>query len=275
MIDLPDHGLGSWFLCLSENDAFDMPSLEAKLKAALASRDERLIRRRLAQPSTKSVDFTSNDYLSLSTYSPLRDLFIARLTAAPHVLGSGGSRLLVNGTAHSALETRLAAFFGAPTALLFNSGFDANVAIFSSLPQPGDIVVHDEAIHASVYDGIRASRIPEASYSFEHNCMQSLKTLLHRLRAENFGLGDGSTSVFVAVESLYSMDGTIAPLQEIVEIVGEMFPMNNGHVIVDEAHATGIYGPLGKGLVAMLELDDKVLVRLHTFGKALAGTGGE
>lgn len=89
------------------------------------------------------------------------------------------------------------------------------------------------------------------------------------------GLQTGTNSVFVAVESLYSMDGTIAPLTQIVEMLESLFPRGNGYLIVDEAHSTGVYGPQGRGMVAKLGLENKVLARLHTFGKALAGSGGE
>lgn len=251
-------------------------TLDVKLAAALKSRDERLIRRRLSDPDADAglVDFHTNDYLSLSHSPVLRANFLAKLQDAPAVLGSGGSRLLVNGHAHSALETRLAAFFDAPTALLFNSGFDANAGFFSCVPQSGDVVVHDEYIHASVHDGIRASRARDAQYAFEHNSLSSLGDLILRLLKERPGLRTGASSVFVTVETLYSMDGTIAPLAQIVEMMETMFPKGNGYVVVDEAHATGIYGPQGKGLVAMLGLERRVLARLHTFGKALAGSGG-
>lgn len=254
-------------------------SLDINLGAALASRDERWIRRRLPDPSTSSsnsplTDFNSNDYLSLSTSLTLRNLFLEKLQNAPDILGSGGSRLLVNGRAHSNLEHRISQFFGSPAALLFNSGFDANVGFFSCIPQPGDTVVYDEYIHASVHDGIRASRARDAQYPFAHNSIQDFQQLLLRLRQEKLGLQSGENSLFVAVESLYSMDGTFAPLQEIVQVLEEVFPRGNGYLVVDEAHSTGIYGPQGRGRVAQLGLEDKVLARLHTFGKALAATGG-
>ncbi|KAG6815041.1 hypothetical protein H0H87_005570, partial [Tephrocybe sp. NHM501043] len=243
-------------------------SLNSKLEGALASRETRLIRRRLPDPISTStpdlIDFNSNDYLSLSTSTTLRACFLNRLSASPDILGSGGSRLLVNGTTHSAFEDRLRIFFGAEAALLFNSGFDANVGFFSSVPQPGDAIIYDEYIHASVHDGMRASRVKDALYPFKHNDLGSLRRVLLQVRKKN-----PEASVFVAVESLYSMDGTFAPLEEMVEVLEG----RNIHLVVDEAHATGIYGPLGRGRVAELGLEEKVLVRLHTFGKALAATG--
>ncbi|KAH9847824.1 PLP-dependent transferase [Lenzites betulinus] len=248
--------------------------LNDSLHAALASREKRLIRRKLYDPAADAhlVDFSTNDYLSLSRSAVLRTRFLARLNVAPEVLGSGGSRLLVNGHAHAALEARLTAFFRAPAALLFNSGFDANVGFFTAIPQPGDAIVYDEHIHASVHDGMRASRAA-ARVPFSHNSVRGLREALSRLREERPGLASGENSVFVAVETLYSMDGTIAPLVQIVEALEELFPKGNGYLVVDEAHATGVYGPQGRGLVAALGLEDKVFARLHTFGKALAATG--
>lgn len=254
-----------------------MSSLHSRISAALKSRDDRLIRRRLSDPDADAglVDFHTNDYLSLSRSKDLRARFLAKLQDAPDVLGSGGSRLLVNGHAHAGLEARLAKFFESPTALLFNSGLDANYGFFSCIPQQGDVVVYDEYIHASVHDGVRASRAKDAQFSFEHNSLSALGELLLRLMNARPGLQTGTNSVFVAVESLYSMDGTIAPLTQIVEMLESLFPRGNGYLIVDEAHSTGVYGPQGRGMVAKLGLENKVLARLHTFGKALAGSGGE
>lgn len=251
--------------------------LNDKLHAALASREKRLIRRRLPDPSADDplVDFFTNDYLSLSRSPSLRAHFLAKLHSAPHVLGSGGSRLLVNGHAHAAFEARLAKFFRAPVALLFNSGFDANVGFFSSVPQSGDAIVYDEHIHASVHDGMRASRVEQDSrVAFAHNSVDALREVLQGLIRSHPGLRDGESSVFVTVEALYSMDGDLAPLADIVDAVEELLPTGNGHVIVDEAHSTGLYGSQGRGLVAAYGLEDRVFARLHTFGKALAGTGG-
>lgn len=245
------------------------------MKAALASREERLIRRSLPNPAeSELIDFNSNDYLSLSQHEPLRTLFLEKLHAAPEILGSGGSRLLVNGRSHSELEARLATFFRSPAALLFNSGLDANTGFFSCVPQPGDIVVSDEYIHASVHDGVRASRVHGSHRTFSHNSVSGLRKALEKVVFDRPGLETGMSSVFVSVESLYSMDGTFAPLMEIVELVEEMFPRGNGYVVVDEAHSTGVYGPQGRGIVALLGLEDRVFARLHTFGKALAGSGG-
>jgi 8-amino-7-oxononanoate synthase len=252
-----------------------MSSLAGQMKVALASREDRHIRRSLPDPAeSQLIDFNSNDYLSLSQYAPLRSQFLSKLQLAPNILGSGGSRLLVNGEAHSELEIRLTKFFNAPAALLFNSGLDANVGFFSCVPQLGDIVVSDEYIHASVHDGVRASRVRGSHRTFAHNCITALRGVLENIISEREGVESGRYNVFVAVESLYSMDGTFSPLVAIVELVEELFPKGNGYVVVDEAHSTGIYGPQGRGIVALHGLENRVLARLHTFGKALAGSGG-
>jgi 8-amino-7-oxononanoate synthase len=261
-------------------------ALRSKLQSALTSRENRQIRRTLPSPSlhtspsssssTKStIDFTSNDYLSLSLSPHLRQTFLSSLTSSPDgILGSGGSRLLINTPAHTRLETRLKTFFKSNQALLFNSGFDANVGFFSVVPQEGDAVVYDEYIHASVHDGMRASRVnEEMRLSFAHNSLCSLREALTRLRKRR-EFREGRSSVFVSVESLYSMDGTFAPLLEITEMMEQVFPLGNAYLVVDEAHSTGIYGPEGRGRVALLGLENKVLARLVTFGKALAATGG-
>ncbi len=251
-------------------------SLEKKLEADLQALQQLQVLRSLPSPSDyKLVDFTSNDFLSLTSYEPLRRHFLQKLAVSRDVLGSGGSRLLVNGTAHNALEERLKAFFCAPAALLFNSGFDANVGFFSCIPHEGDVVVYDEYIHASVRDGIQASRARgKASKAFSHNSMRSLREVLERFIEQRPALRTGEANVIVAVESLYSMDGTFAPLVEIVGLVESLFPAGNGHVIVDEAHTTGLYGQDGRGLVSSLGLEGRVLARLHTFGKALGSSGG-
>lgn len=254
-------------------------ALERRVQASLDSRQQRSILRRVEKPviDQRIIDFSSNDYLSLTANTDLRSYYLSKLSESPDVLGSGGSRLLDGNTsAHFKLETRLRDFFSAPAALLFNSGFDANVSIFSTLPHRGDVVLLDEYIHASVWDGCRASRATSHDIrTFKHNSVQSLAALVNQIIEESSEIRKGESSVFVAVETLYSMDGDFAPLQEIVDVLDRLLPSRNGHIIVDEAHATGIYGPKGRGLVAMLGLEERIFVRLHTFGKALASNGGK
>ncbi|KZP00456.1 PLP-dependent transferase [Calocera viscosa TUFC12733] len=251
--------------------------LNKALSTALEKRRRNGMLRTIAEdpPTETKVDFSSNDYLGLSRNPKLGEHFLATLKRSEHILGSGASRLLDgNSSDHIALEKRLAKFYNAPAALLFNSGYDANVGIFTVLPQPGDAIVYDELIHASVHDGMRGSRIPrELRIPFEHNSVEGLKDVLATLLATHPPYFTGERSVFVSVESLYSMDGDFSPLAEVVRTVQEYFPAGNGHVIVDEAHTNGLLGPKGRGLVSHLGLEKDILVRLNTFGKAFGSSG--
>lgn len=270
------------------------PSLEDKLAARLSSRRSRSLLRQLTTAPTSNIDFSSNSYLSLPLIPEVRQAYISSIeeyaSATPPVplFGSGGSRLLDGNTSPAELlERDIAGFHNAPAGLLFNSGFDANVGLFSCVPQPGDIIVYDELIHASVHDGMRLSRAGKR-LAFKHNCVETsndwnvtgLKSLAEvlseLLRGEDGeNIRDGAKSVFVAVEGVYSMDGDVAALKEIVACVERLLPKGNGHIIVDEAHSTGLFGRQGRGLVCELGLEDRVFARLHTFGKAMGSFGGE
>ncbi|RMZ81978.1 hypothetical protein DV737_g2287, partial [Chaetothyriales sp. CBS 132003] len=242
--------------------------LEKRLQEVLSQRQQSSKLRSLKSSPAQSVDFSSNDFLSLSTNAEFRADYLKALNAREFSLGSTGSRLLDgNSTFAEKLERDIAAFHRAEAGLLTNSGFDANVSIFTYLPQPGDIVVFDELIHASVHDGMRQSRARE-TLAFRHNDVGHLRKLLIRFSNKSI-----PSNIFVAVESVYSMEGDIAPLKEMAELIEELFPCGNAHMIVDEAHATGIYGPLGAGRVSDLGLEKRVSIRLHTFGKALASNG--
>lgn len=133
--------------------------------------------------------------------------------------------------------------------------------------------MYDEYIHASVHDGMRLSRA-KTCLSFLHNSLLDLEAKISELLHENSLIGNGSYNIFVAIEGLYSMDGDLAPIKQTVELVERLLPLGNGHIIVDEAHSNGIYGPQGRGIVCSLELEDRIFIRLHTFGKGLACNGG-
>ncbi|KAK1717668.1 aminotransferase class I and II [Colletotrichum lupini] len=206
-------------------------------------------------------------------------------THGASLLGSGGSRLLDgNVSLAESLERDIAAFHRGPAGLLFNSGFDANVGLFSCAPQPGDIIVYDELIHASVHDGMKLSRA-EKKIAFAHNTVdpaeaqqqwpQSLSEVLSRLTDGEEGrlVREGRKRIFIAVEGIYSMDGDVAPLKKVVECVERLLPRGNGLIIVDEAHSTGLLGSRGRGLVCQLGLEDRVWARVHTFGKAMSCSG--
>ncbi|PYH87823.1 PLP-dependent transferase, partial [Aspergillus ellipticus CBS 707.79] len=253
------------------------PTLREALRDALRRRETKLSRRRLTILPPTSIDFSSNDFLSLSTSPLLRTRLLSHLQSAPplYPFASGGSRLLDGNSPYAeTLEAFIASFHGAPSGLLFNSGFDANVGVLSSLPQPGDLIVHDELIHASAHEGMRLSRAGK-TVPFLHSSPESLEAVLRReMMADNSGsIRDGKRNVFIVVESVYSMDGDIAPLKEFVRVVDRVLPKGNGYFVVDEAHATGVFGPNGAGVVNELGLEDKIFIRVHTFGKALASHG--
>lgn len=251
--------------------------LRDSLREALRRREDKLCRRKLTILPSSSVDFSSNDFLSLSTSPAYRARFLNILQQAPplHPFASGGSRLLDGNSAYAEeLENFIAAFHNAPSGLLFNSGYDANVGVFSSIPQPGDLIVYDELIHASAHEGMRLSRAGKR-IKFPHSSPDGLRAVLQAEITADTGLLEGRRNVFIAIESVYSMDGDVAPIREFVEIVDQLLPYGNGYFLVDEAHATGVFGPRGSGVVQELGLEDRMFVRVHTFGKALASHGGK
>jgi 8-amino-7-oxononanoate synthase len=208
------------------------------------------------------IDFTSNDYLGLAESPELRHA-AADAVARGVPVGAGGSRLLRgNHPEHEALEAEAAAYFGAETALYFGGGYVANFAIFSTLPQAGDIVLHDELIHASVHEGLRRGRADFAGVP--HNNVDAFDAAIVRWRKAG-----GTGRPWLSVESLYSMDGDSANLVELLEVADRHEAM----LVIDEAHATGALGPQGRGLAAEFEGRDNVIT-LHTCGKALGTVGG-
>jgi 8-amino-7-oxononanoate synthase len=242
--------------------------LEARLAALLDKRRDQSKLRVLKTSPPGSIDFSSNDFLSLATNSAFRKDYLEALASTTNCVGSTGSRLLDGNSKYAeTLEREIAEFHDADAALLTNSGFDANVSIFTCLPQPGDIILYDELIHASVHDGMRASRA-EHLIMFNHNDVAHLSQLLKALDATTT-----KKNIFVAVESVYSMEGDLGSLAEICDLLDRVVAAGRAHLIVDEAHATGVYGPHGAGLVQQLGLQKRVSVRLHTFGKGLACNG--
>jgi 8-amino-7-oxononanoate synthase len=206
------------------------------------------------------IDFCSNDYLGLAVSAELSER-VSRAFSTLKRAGSGGSRLLSGNHSHmEELESLLCNFHQSEAALLFNSGYDANLSIFGSVARRGDLVLYDSLVHASIHDGMRMGKAE--LLAFRHNDSNDLKSLLESNKHRE-------GQIFVAVESLYSMDGDLAPLSEIAEICQHFAAA----LIVDEAHATGVFGYNGVGRVQELGLQDKVFARLHTFGKAIGGHG--
>jgi 8-amino-7-oxononanoate synthase len=227
--------------------------------ADLAALEERA--RLRALPPRAGVDFASNDYLGLAQSPRLRQA-VADALARGVAVGSGGSRLLRgNDPEHEALEAEAAAFFRCESALWFSAGYAGNVALISTLPQRGDLVICDDLIHASVHEGLRLTRAQTAMAT--HNDADAFDSLARAWRAAgNMG------RLWLCVESLYSMDGDRAPLDDLVTVAER----HGGILVIDEAHATGVFGPDGRGLAAHLDGRPDVVV-LRTCGKALGCEG--
>ncbi|PMD13334.1 PLP-dependent transferase [Hyaloscypha hepaticicola] len=221
-----------------------------------------------------ATDFSSNDFLSLSTNGLLRTEFLEELARNPNFqLGSTGSRLSDGNSSYiEDLEKEIAEFHGAESALMVNSGYDANGAIFCAIPRPGDVIVYDELIHASAHDGMKHS-LTQKQLPFRHNDPECLRDVLTDLEDSNPLIRKGQRCVLIAVESVYSMDGDVCPLKELVEVAKEIFPKGNAQFLVDEAHSTGLMGEQGRGLVSSLGLEKIIAVRLHTYGKGMSATG--
>ncbi|ARP67161.1 MULTISPECIES: 8-amino-7-oxononanoate synthase [Mesorhizobium] len=207
------------------------------------------------------LDFSSNDYLGLAAFKRLGDAVAAAIERGTPV-GATGSRLLRgNAPEHEALESDAAAFFGAERALFFGSGYMANFALLSTLVKKGDLLILDELAHASMHEGARAGRAEFRLVA--HNDIDAFEDAIRRWRAEG-GIG----RIWIGVESLYSMDGDCAPMESLVELADR----HEAFILVDEAHATGVWGPGGRGLAAAFEGRDNI-VALHTCGKALGASG--
>lgn len=221
---------------------------------------ERKQRRRRLAPSL-GYDFASNDYLGLAGSAELKIAIVDALSRGVPI-GSGGSRLLRgNHPEHQMLEKEAAAFFGSESCLFFSSGYAANSALLSTLPQRGDLIVYDALIHASCREGMRLARAE--ARAAQHNDIQSFADALRGWRKS------GATGrPWIVVESLYSMDGDQAPLKELLALANE----HGGFLVVDEAHATGIFGRDGRGLADGLDGRDNVIA-LRTCGKALGCEG--
>jgi 8-amino-7-oxononanoate synthase len=212
--------------------------------------------RRLLLPDGKT-DFCSNDYLGI-VRNQLIEKALGEQGPVLYKHGSTGSRLLAGNYALvEETEKMLAAFHEAEAGLIFNSGYDANLGLLSCVPQRGDTIIYDFLSHASLRDGIRLSFAQ--SFAFRHNDLADLEK---RLQA-------ATGTIFVVTESVFSMDGDMAPLTAISDLCERY----GAHLIVDEAHATGVVGEKGEGLVQHLHLQTKCFARIHTFGKAVGCHG--
>jgi 8-amino-7-oxononanoate synthase len=198
--------------------------------------------------SEGKTDFCSNDYLGI-----VKGKILSTMVHGPWSTGSTGSRLLAgNYPLIEQTEKQIAAFHQSETTLIFNSGYDANVGVLSCIAQRGDTIIYDSLSHASIRDGIRLSFAQ--SFSFLHNDLNDLEKKLQQ----------STGNIFIVTESVFSMDGDICPLKEIISLCKKY----NAHLIIDEAHATGIIGEKGEGLAQHQQLQNDIFCRIHTFGKA-------
>lgn len=234
-----------------------MSSLQQFINQKLQKRNEENSFRKLTHHSGL-IDFTSNDYLGLAQSAELYKLIQRKVETLPHLNGATGSRLLSGNSVYTEeVERKLASVFKSESALIFNSGYAANQGVLSSIPQKGDTILYDELAHACIRDGARlslASRFP-----FFHNNLNDLEERLKRAHG----------NIFIAVESVYSMDGDVCPLKELV-LLAEKY---NATIILDEAHSTGIFGENGSGFAVSLGIENKVPIRIFTFGKAMGVHG--
>lgn len=229
-------------------------SLERRIRAALKGIHDAGLRRTLRPPS--GVDLSSNDYLGLARHPQVVDAMAEAVRREG--AGSTGSRLLRGERdAFSAVERRFAAFKRTERSLYFSSGYLANLAVLSTLTQEGDVIISDELNHASLIDGTRLSKARRVI--FPHNDLPALETALAREPGQKF----------VVVESLFSMDGDFAPLPEYAALCRRY----QAALIVDEAHAVGIYGQRGSGLIELAGIERDVLVSINTAGKAIGVSG--
>lgn len=214
--------------------------------------------------ATSDVDFSSNDYLGFAKnktlFDEVHELLIQKSFKQN---GATGSRLLSgNHALYQPTESFIAAFHQVESALIFNSGYDANIGFFSSVPQRNDIVLYDELCHASIRDGIQMGLAK--SFKFKHNDLSNLEIVLHRC-IRNIK----PNAVYIVTESVFSMDGDTPDLKKLVEIAQK----HEAYVVVDEAHTLGIFGDNGCGLVQQYGLQEQIFARIVTFGKALGSHG--
>ncbi len=237
-----------------------MKQLPKSLLQKLQEREEANALRTLPVPDNV-VDFSSNDYLG---FSQNRDIFgqAHKYLLDSNVIsnGSTGSRLITgNHSLYRETEEFIARFHNSAAALIFNSGYDANVGLFSSVPQKEDVVLYDEYIHASIRDGLRLSNAK--TFKFRHNDISHIESLISRHRGEG--------ELYIITESVFSMDGDSPDIKAFINIAEK----HHCRLIVDEAHALGVFGSNGEGLVQNLGLEDKIFARIVTFGKGLGCHG--
>jgi len=243
-----------------------MEQFPKKLWAKLSEREDNNALRSLPDPN-QLVDFASNDYLGLAKNEDVFQHSQALMKEFDVIHnGASGSRLLTgNHLLYTELEKKLCDFHEVEAALVFNSGYDANIGFFSSVPHRGDVVFYDEFIHASIRDGIRLGNAK--SYKFKHNDVEDLKSKISSLLQATSGTQDAE--IYIVTESVFSMDGDSPELNSLIAFSNTY----NYHLVVDEAHAIGVFGNSGVGLVQASGLQEQVFARIVTFGKAMGCHG--
>lgn len=235
-----------------------LSSFENFIAKRLTDHEAKGLKRSLKSNTQHAIDFTSNDYLGLARSPELFTNIEKKVKSIGIANGSTGSRLLSGNSAYTeAVENKLSQIFQTPATLLFNSGYTANLAVLSALPQKDDTIIYDELAHASIKDGARLSLAKR--YSFKHNNVDDLEAKVRKSQGK----------IYVAVESYYSMDGDACPLNDLIDLAAKY----DFFLIVDEAHSTGVVGENGSGFVAASGATDKVPIRIHTFGKAMGVHG--
>ena len=238
--------------------------LPKKLQDKLEARKANNALRQLGIQSSL-VDFSSNDYLG---FSKSKTIFnnTHKFLKGHDITNNGatGSRLLSgNHALYHLVEQQLCKFHNSESALIFNSGYDANIGFFSSVPQRGDVILYDEYIHASIRDGISMSNAK--AYKFKHNDLDDLEKKCQTERSRS----PKETIIYIVTESVFSMDGDSPDLKKLSQINNK----HKAHLVVDEAHAIGIFGERGTGIIQDLKLEKEVFARIITFGKAMGCHG--
>lgn len=221
----------------------------------------------LPQPSGL-IDFSSNDYIGFSKSEAIFNaVHQFLLDHNIKINGATGSRLISgNHTLYTDTENYIAQFHQSESALLFNSGYDANVGFYSAVPQKGDLILFDELCHASIRDGIQLSNAK--SYKFKHNDFEDLEKKIFNFNG-NENSNEKKAIIYIVTETVFSMDGDCPNMEELIA-VSEKY---NCYLVVDEAHALGVFGEKGEGLIQCLHLHDKIFARIMTFGKGLGCHG--
>ncbi len=214
---------------------------------------------RCLEQKEERIDFASNDYLGLARSQQLKQALFLEWQSLDRI-GATGSRLLTGNSGYvEVLEARIAAFHGFEAGLIFNSGYMANVGLLSTITEDEDILLFDSHIHASTLEGIHLAKAK--AYPFRHNDLNHLEKRLKQRTCQ--------ATIYVCIESIYSTDGSIAPLAEIFTLCEKY----HAHLIVDEAHAVGLFGKEGRGLVFEAGLSGQIFAQIVTFSKALGAFG--